>query len=131
MIQFTSKGLFTDYKLDLNKRNNISSDSLKISFHAQERLQQRTSYNTDKQSIKQITFNARYKGIDLNNLKREHLNNDSLFTYFKSAFKSYHSTDILRIYGEHVYIFCGNKGRTLKTVVSIPQNLLRQATCMC
>ena len=102
-----------------NVPRNISPKSLKITKHAEYRIAERVdlSFST-KSELLQFVFNARYKGLSLQNLKLADINNnEELFNYLNKYFQGHRGSEIIRLYKGYVFVFCGSKGRILKTVV--------------
>lgn len=99
----------------------IQMKKIEITAHAKQRLSERMS-EIQLKDYNKVVQAARYNG----KTKQELLKENPAFA--KAVFQRFHqnnSTEI-RVYKDHVFIFCGNKGhsRTLRTVVDIPQYIL-------
>jgi hypothetical protein len=94
---------------------------INITVHARQRLSERMPEIAPRDYEKVVQM-ARYKGKTKHELYKE---NPQFATAVFQRFKQNNSTEV-RVYKDHVFIFCGNKGhsRTLKTVVNIPQYIL-------
>ena len=95
--------------------------NIEITAHAKQRLAERMPEIQPK-DYGRVAQAARYNGLT----KYELLKENPKFAH--EVFRRFHqnnSTEV-RVYKDHVFIFCGNKGhsRTLKTVVDIPQYIL-------
>lgn len=107
------------------QRSQISVKSIVITPHAQLRMKERSKC-THKQEIVNMVFTARYQGLNINALNKAYIRSkgldisDELYQYLKGAFYSNTSTEIIQLYKNFIFVFCGKKGRTLKTVMTIP-----------
>lgn len=101
--------------------NNMKKKKIEITAHAKLRLAERMP-EIQSRDYNRVAQSARYYG----QTKHELLQKSPKFAYelFK-RFRKNNSTEI-RVYKDHVFIFCGTKGhsRTLRTVVDIPKNIL-------
>ena len=94
---------------------------IEITTHAKQRLLERMP-EVDPRDYDRMVQSARYNG------KTEHelfLENPKFAKAVFKRFRQNNSTEV-RVYKNHVFIFCGNKGhsRTLRTIVDIPQYIL-------
>jgi hypothetical protein len=101
--------------------NNIKMKKIEVTFHAKQRFGERMP-DVQPKDYEKVAQLARYKGKTKHDLLKENPK------FAKEVFKRFganNSTEI-RVYRDHVFIFCGNKGhsRTLRTVVNIPQYIL-------
>ena len=90
---------------------------IKVSKHAEQRMRERCGLN--KKSIERIAQKAYDKGISHKNTKGN-LNKWITSVYLKNT-----KANNIRLYGEMIYIFCGN---ILVTVFQIPHNLSKNLT---
>lgn len=106
-----------------NIPKNISPKTLKITKHAEDRIAERvTRIFSTKNELQQFIFNARYKGLSLQSLKLSDVNNnEKLFNYLIKYFHGHRGSETIRLYKDYVFVFCGAKGRILKTVVKIDE----------
>ena len=94
---------------------------IEITAHAKQRFAERMP-DINPKDYSAVAQSARYRG----KTKSQLLISDPQFaTALFKRFRGDNSTEI-RVYKNHIFIFCGNKGhsRTLKTVVDIPQYIL-------
>lgn len=101
--------------------NNIHRKRIEITAHAKQRLAERMP-EIQRHDYERVVQSARYNGKTQHDLFKE---NPKFAQAVFKRFGKNHSTEI-RVYKDHVFIFCGNKGhsRTLRTVVDIPQYIL-------
>ena len=94
---------------------------IEITAHAKQRLSERMP-DVQPRDYERMAQSARYNGKTKQDLLRE---NPKFARAVFSRFGKSNST-VIRVYKDHVFIFCGNKGhsRTLRTVVNIPQYIL-------
>lgn len=94
---------------------------IEITAHARQRLLERMP-DVQPADYDRIVKAARYNGKTQYDLLKENP------AFAKEVFKRFHKNNStqVRVYKDHVFIFCGNKGhsRTLRTVVDIPQYIL-------
>ena len=95
--------------------------NIEITAHAKQRLAERMPEIQPK-DYGRVAKAARYDGLTKYELLKENPK------FAREVFQRFHqnnSTEV-RVYKDHVFIFCGNKGhsRTLRTVVDIPQYIL-------
>ena len=106
-------------------RNTLSYKRIKLTHHSQQRAEQRLSI-TSSQELKKRASLARRNGIRLENINPENLKlySDKInFTYeqwidFLHHFKTKGSTRFY-YYKDYVWIFGGNGGNTLISVVPL------------
>ena len=101
--------------------NNVRMKKIEITSHARQRMAERMP-EVKPCDYDKIAKAARYEGITQYQLSQT---NPRLA---KSIFQRFHwnnSTQV-RIYKDHAFIFCGNKGhsRTLRTVIDIPKHII-------
>ena len=99
----------------------INRKKIEITNHARQRLSERMP-EIQPRDYEKVVQSARYNGKTKHDLLKENPR------FAQEVFKRFHknnSTEV-RVYKDHVFIFCGNKGhsRTLRTVVNIPQYIL-------
>lgn len=94
---------------------------IEITAHAKQRLSERMP-DIQPRDYERTAQSARYNGKTRYDLFKE---NPKFAQAVFKRFGKNNSTEI-RVYKDHVFIFCGNKGhsRTLRTVVDIPQYIL-------
>ena len=101
--------------------NNIRMKKIEITAHARQRLLERMP-EIQPADYNRIAKEARYNGKTQSILLKENP------VFAKEVFKRFYANNStqVRVYKDHVFIFCGNKGhsRTLRTVVDIPQYIL-------
>ena len=101
--------------------HNIRMKKIEITGHARQRLLERMP-EIQPADYNRLAKEARYNGKTHSILLKENP------AFAKEVFKRFHANNStqIRIYKDHVFIFCGNKGhsRTLRTVVDIPQYIL-------
>lgn len=100
---------------------NMQMKKVDLTFHAKQRMAERMP-DIQQKDYEKIAQSARYKGKTKYDLLKE---NPKFANAIFQRFKANNSTEV-RVYKDHVFIFCGNKGhsRTLRTVVDIPQYIL-------
>lgn len=89
----------------------------KVTIHAAQRVKERegTRISSD---IKALSERARQKGYVKTDYEGEFRR--FLDRNFHTRFKS----EKIKVYKGLVWIFCGNKSRTLKTVINIPEHMI-------
>ena len=94
---------------------------IEITAHARQRLLERMP-EIQPRDYERVVQSARYNGKTKHDLLKE---NPKFAQEVFKRFRKNNSTEV-RVYKNHVFIFCGNKGhsRTLRTVVDIPQYIL-------
>ena len=99
----------------------IQMKKIEITAHAKQRLSERMP-DLNFKDYDRIVQLARYKGLTEYELSKD---NPKFAREVFKRFSCNKSTEI-RVYKDHVFIFCGNKGhsRTLRTIVDIPQYIL-------
>ena len=99
----------------------LQMKKIEITAHARQRLSERMP-EIQSRDYERVVQSARYRGKTKYDLQKE--NPEFAQAVFR-RFSKNNSTEI-RVYRDHVFIFCGNKGhsRTLRTVVNIPQYIL-------
>lgn len=119
------------------KTNNITSNtkqiqdlykqvpltSIRITRHAEQRIKERVNikFNSPKDKLR-FVYKARYMGISLAHASLQDLNlNKELYDYLNKYYKGHKGTETIRLYQNWVFVFVGDKGRTLKTVIGIDQ----------
>lgn len=119
------------------KTNNITSNtkqvqdlykqvpltSIRITRHAEQRIKERVNikFNNPKDKLR-FVYKARYMGISLAHASLQDLNlNKELYNYLNKYYKGHKGTETIRLYQNWVFVFVGDKGRTLKTVIGIDQ----------
>lgn len=102
--------------------NNTSKAKMIVTEHARQRAAERTNFSLRKEDLKKIALSARYKGVDINILKDSDMENKKLYNYLVNTFKHPNSTDKIRLFNNYIFIFCGENGRTLRTIVNLPEN---------
>ena len=100
---------------------NINMKKIEITAHARQRLSERMP-DIQPRDYERMVQSARYKGKTKYDLLKD---NPKFAQEVFKRFRKNNSTEV-RVYKDHVFIFCGNKGhsRTLRTVVNIPQYIL-------
>lgn len=99
----------------------LQMKKIEITAHAKQRLAERMP-EIQPRDYERMVQAARYKGLTRYELFKE---NPKFAQEVFKRFRKNNSTEV-RVYKDHVFIFCGNKGhsRTLRTVVDIPQYIL-------
>lgn len=99
----------------------INRKKIEITTHAKQRLSERMP-EIQPRDYDRVVQSARYNGKTKHEL---YLENPKFAKAVFQRFRQNNSTEV-RIYKDHVFIFCGNKGhsRTLRTIVDIPQYIL-------
>lgn len=101
--------------------SHICMKKIDITFHAKQRLSERMP-EVQPRDYDRVVQLARYNGKTEHDLMKE---SPKFAREVFKRFKANNSTEV-RVYKDHVFIFCGNRGhsRTLRTVVDIPQYIL-------
>ena len=101
--------------------SSMQMKKIEITAHAKQRLLERIP-EIPPRDYDRVVQSARYKGKTQHELLQE---NPKFAREVFKRFRKNNSTEV-RVYKDHVFIFCGNKGhsRTLRTVVDIPQCIL-------
>ena len=111
----------TKQSQDLYKQ--VPLTSIKITRHAEQRIKERVNikFNNPKDKLR-FVYKARYMGISLAHASLQDLNlNKKLYDYLNKYYKGHKGTETIRLYQNWVFVFVGDKGRTLKTVIGIDQ----------
>lgn len=102
-----------------------SKTNIKLTSHGMQRIKERTSM-TVKTDILNLVSKARFYGIRIDQLTRENYQEHKLpYELYKFAKGNVyaHRSDRLFLYRDHIFCFTGNKDRTLKTVLNIPEEM--------
>lgn len=100
--------------------NNISYKDIKLTFHAQDRALERLGV-TRKDELCKLAASAKKNGINLNSL--DLYNHEELgITYdelvmLKRKYSPRNNSQKNYLYKNHIWVFFGNDGRTLKTII--------------
>lgn len=104
-----------------------SASKIVITTHAMQRIKERTDF-VQKQDIKRFVANARYKGVHLNLISFNNCNDFGIskeaYNYIKKHFFKCDNHNKLIYYKNSVFVFSGNKSRTLVTVVNLDKENL-------
>lgn len=99
-----------------------STSKINITSHAMQRIKERTDFS-QKQDIKKFVSNARYKGVHVNLISPENCMSYGIsvdtYKYIRSHFKQSNNSNKILYYKNSVFVFSGNKSRTLVTVVNL------------
>ena len=102
--------------------NQYSTDKIIISDHAMLRIKERTDYS-QKNNIRRFVTDARYKGINVNNLNNSNCElygtTPKILSYVKSHFRTSNNSNKIILYKNSIFVFSGKKSRTLVTVVNL------------
>lgn len=104
------------------KKNMTSYKIIKVTEHAMARGRERLGINK-KEVLQKLSNEARYKGINLNSLRHDTYEKLGLtyeeYKFIKSRFSFRTNSTSIYLYRGCVFIFVGNGGRTLKTVLNL------------
>ena len=111
-----------------SKQNGISYKDIKLTTHSIIRAEERLNI-TSANEIKKRAASARRKGIRLENVNKDNIKkflalglNYTDWVYFTQHFRIKEKSTRFYLYKEYIWIFGGDGGKTLKTVVKITDN---------
>ena len=100
-----------------------SKTNIRFTAHGMQRMKERT-FVTSRNEILSLVSKARFYGIRIDQLDKfnyaEHNLPFELYKFVKGNIYS-HRSDRLFLYRDHIFCFTGNKDKTLKTVLNIPE----------
>lgn len=101
---------------------NMSSKKIIITDHALQRIKERTDYS-QKQNIRKFVTDARYKGINVSLINAYNCKSfgisSRVYNYITSHFYVNSNRNKIIYYNNSIFVFAGNKSRSLITVVNL------------
>lgn len=106
------------------RRSLPSYNAILLTHHARQRAFERFNITTDSE-LKKLAHSARYKGICVANLHRENYQAMNIpyrtYLYLKNKYGKHKGTDKHMYYKNMVFVFAGNKSRTLRSIIPCTQ----------
>lgn len=109
--------------------NRPSFRSISLTQHARQRAMERINV-TSKEQLQKMALSAKLKGSLISTLAKDNYKSRGLtlgeFKYLKNHYATNASTSKSYYRNGIVYVFCGNHSRTLRTVVKVDDEEMRE-----
>lgn len=111
-------------------RTCIGQADIKLTHHAKQRGSERLGINSENE-LRKIAANAKKKGIEITGIDETNYSQKGVDLHtakvWSSAFRRESNVNRIYYYKGLYYVFCGNRARTLKTIIQMknPVNVVR------
>jgi hypothetical protein len=108
------------------QRHNLKKTTIKLTEHSKHRIIQRMEHSygnpfSNYNSFLDVCKAARYKGIPINDkLTLKMLDDNKTLYKYLNSMRDNTKSSLKKLYGNYLFIFDGEKNRTLKTIHFIP-----------
>lgn len=103
-------------------RSCIGQADIKLTHHAKQRGSERLGINSEIE-LRKVALSAKKKGIEVTSVDETNYSEKGVDLHtakvWRCAFRKESGVNRIYYYKGLYYVFCGNKGRTLKTIIQM------------